>query len=195
MNAVRVSREYLPYDVHTAGKHIKDHHDSIFDGIDKPLCRAMVETNGASVPGCEEAAAYTAWSVKLSSPLLYDSKGRKKTDVHVSCFIRTALPKWSKIDETSDAEREEVRRFEMRTAYHERGHGLAGEHVAHTITRFLHELPARVSPKQATAMNHAVGTFIKAFYISMAQAADVYYDAATGHGLTQGAEAKNSVHD
>lgn len=193
MSGVRISREYISYDVKTKGSGIKDHHDSIFDGVDKPLCKAMVVSNGASVPGCEEAAAYTSWSVKLSSPHIYDTRGQKDRGVHVECFIRTSLPRWTKINETSEAERKEVRRFELRTAYHERGHGLAGEHVSQAIHRFLQELPEHVPARKVSAMNDAVRTFVQNFYLAMAHAADVHYDAATGHGLTQGAEAKDSL--
>ena len=190
---IEIKREFIPYAVYTHGSGIKDHHDSIFDGVDKPLCKAMVAAHGSSVPGCEDAAAFTSWTVSLPVDELYDAGSGAKRGLAIACFIRTAIPRWNKIHETSTAERREVTRFEMRTAYHERGHSLACEHVAGAISRFLDQMPASVPVQQVSAINDGVRKLVRMFYLPMAHQADVYYDAATGHGLTQGAEARDSL--
>ena len=185
----------MPYAVDTETNGIKDYHDTIFGGEVNPLCQEIKKFNGADVPGCETAAAYTAWTVTTSKILYGKMKGGSigKLPFHIRCNIRTSLPQWRQIKKTTTEEREEVRRFEMRTAYHERGHSLACESVAQSIQRFINSMPATVSDSDVAAMNDSVSRVIREFYLPMARKADEEYDAATGHGFTQGAEAKDAV--
>ena len=151
--------------------------------------------------GCQSAAAFTSWKIKTSKELYGKGQGRhhkasewaQKLPFSIHCHITTALPRWSHINTTTAEEREEVRRFELRTAYHERGHGLACESAAQAIRRFVSRLPQQVAKKDVDALNDGVRRIAQDFYLAMARKADVAYDAATGHGLTQGAEAKDRV--
>ena len=191
MCTISITRDYTPYAVKTKTRGIKDYHDTIFGGVINPLCKEIVKFSGKHVEGCQAAAAFTSWKVKTSK-LLYNAKG-KKQPFSIRCHITTALPQWSSIDATTAEERAEVRRFELRTAYHERGHGLACESVAQAIRRFVGLLPQQVQKKDANALNDGIREIVHHFYLAMARQADVAYDAATGHGLTQGAEAKDRV--
>ena len=194
MCQIRIERTYMPYTVNTKTTGIKDYHDTIFGGVVNPLCREIENFNGTHVLGCESAAAYTAWTV-VTSNVLYGKQGGRvaRLPFVITCNIRTALPQWQQIDSTTTEEREEVRRFEMRTAYHERGHSLACESVAQSIQRFINSMPGTVSDADLDAVNESVRRVIREFYLPMARKADVEYDSATGHGFTQGAEAKDAV--
>ena len=203
MCSISITRKYAPYTVDTETKAIKDYHDTIFGGVVNPLCKEIMKFNGRHVEGCQSAAAFTSWQIKTSKVVYGAAKGRGtksagspfsyKQPYSIRCHITTALPQWSHIDATTAEEREEVRRFELRTAYHERGHGLACESVAQAIRRFVSRLPQQVPKKNAAALNDSVRRVVQNFYLAMGRKADVAYDAATGHGLTQGAEAKDRV--
>ena len=193
---ISIERRYVPYTVDTKKPKIKSYHDTIFDGVSKPLCNKMQAIHGYSVKGCEFAAAFTSWKILTDEELykIEGGRGIKRRPYNISASLTTALPQWRQIGATSDKEREEVRRFEMRTAYHERGHSLTGEHAAQAICRFIHCLPANVRAADVSALNAGVKSFIRDFYIHMSRRADVEYDAVTGHGFTQGAEAKDRVY-
>lgn len=213
--AINIERKFVPYTISTDRARIRDHHDALFDGVQKPLCIAMEKLHGTAVPGCEDAAAFTKWVVSVrylgmqkSLPSLrfrvaenetrskadglYDSLGAKR-DVSIDCTIMTVLPQWDKITEASTKVRAEVRRFELRLAYHEHGHGLACEHLAQSIKRFLDNMPHRVPVTRVADYNAAVQKVVVNFYTAMARKADLAYDEITGHGLTQGAEAQDAV--
>lgn len=191
---IKVEREFRPYTVQTSKATLEAHHNAIFDRKLKPLCTQIRNTHGYEIDGCEDSAAFTSWSIDLGEQTFYAADGRKQP-VTLRCIILTVLPQWSSIEKTSKAERAEVRRFELRTAYHERGHGLACEHTAKAIKRFLEELPSEVPVSSVPQMNEAVKTAIHRFYIPMAKESDRAYDEVTGHGLTQGAEAQNKIDD
>ena len=193
---IRVQRNYAPYAVKTKTAGIKDYHDTIFGGLANPLCKSIKKFNGREVEGCDRAAAFTSWAIKTSTNLYGAAREdgyAVKLPFHIDCKITTALPRWSRIDATTKEEREEVRRFEMRTAYHERGHGLACESIAQAMRRFIYSMPPTVLSKEVVAMNLAVSRVLTDFYLFMGRKADIAYDHATGHGFTQGAEAKDAI--
>lgn len=191
---VNVQHEYVPYTVSTRKPCLKSHHDAVFDSVKKPLCKVMEDMHGSSVPGCEEAAAFTKWSIDVKPSLadVYDQQTGKRNAITIQCFITTVMPNWDAIHAAPEKDQAEVRRFELRTAYHERGHGLTCERCAHAISRFLRALPKTVSVEKVAQYNSAAQRVIQSFYMTMGRRADVAYDGVTGHGLTQGAEAQDA---
>lgn len=183
-----IERKYAPYTVHTDDASVTTHFDAIFDEEKRPLCTLMKDLHGVAVPGCEEAAAYTAWKVEVVPQDVYLPNGTRVA-VSIKCTITTAMPSWDEINEADEEGRQEAYRFALRTAHHERGHGLACEHVAQSIHHFLQELPEKVAPADVDTYNTAVKNIISGFYVKMARKSDAAYDRITGHGLTQGAEA------
>ncbi len=193
---IDTEHKYEPYDVVTATASIRDHHDTIFNGEKKPLCGVMRKMFGRDSSGCETSAAFTSWTIDLTNNKtpLYNTRSGKKNAFVVKCTILIVMPKWSQVHNATAKERAEVRRFEMQTARHERGHGLAGEHVCQAIKRFLTLLPDEVKVADAARANAAAMAVMTKFYVPMSRLSDKAYDAETGHGLIQGAIAKRHVH-
>lgn len=193
---VSISRNLRKFDVHTDVPALRQYHNALFSGdSSSPMCKFMAEATGHAQDKCGAAAAFTYWDVRVEPDAgVYDTlTGRKKPDVAVTCNVTMALPTWSHLHAAPKPEQDEVRRFEMQTAYHERGHAMAGENCARTVAWFVDSLPSKVDVERARDYNAAITAFVREFYVRRAHAADVEYDHSTDHGRVQGAEAVDSV--
>lgn len=204
---VVVDRVTRPYAV-TSAPTLNEYHDQLFGGVSEDagadadasaapaqLCVAMKDMVGHAAKGCETAAAFTTWEVRLEPPDVFDpaSGSRRRVDVHVKSLV--AVPQWRDVHAASAADAAETRRFERQTLLHEDGHALSGRNAAVSIRAFLDALPPAVSRADAPAFNAAVRRVVHGFYIAAAHAADKVYDAVTDHGRVQGAEALYEVED
>lgn len=206
---LNVKHKVLQYPLRTAKHELKNMHDAIFgsvggvthdevgsksdDNTSKALCQVMKDVLGRSSKGCESAAAFTTWSVNVSSDV-YAADGTK-ADVKISVDSVVAVPNWQQVDKASAADAAEARRFQYQTALHEYGHALSGENCGVMVTEFIKALPAAVPASDVADMNAAVNAMIRKFYVSMAHMSDKMYDATTDHGRAQGAEALRRVAD
>jgi predicted secreted Zn-dependent protease len=137
--------------------------------------------------GCEDAAAFTSWTVTAPTVIYDAATGRKlATEVHVS--IKTALPTWTQFHKAADEDRAEAVRFQQQTAQHERGHSLTGENVATCIANVINALPEMVPPRDVNGYHRSIQRLINEFFIPCAGMADLAYDEITNHGSVQGAE-------
>lgn len=196
MDTVPVTRSFHWFPVESkAAATLAAHHDALF-GDDKtmdssPLCMVMKDIYGAAIPGCHTAAAFTHWTLTLP-PAVYDvHTGVKvpRAERVIAVHVRTGMPRWVEFDRASAEDQAEVRRFELMTAKHERGHGVAGETVALCMTNFLDALPEKVPANAAAAWNAAALAILTNFYHAQSREADRAYDTLSGHGGSQGAEA------
>ena len=164
--------------------------DKIFtgDAATSKVCKLMREDTGHSDQGCEEAAAFTSWSITVPPGwALYNPRGEKAPGPgQVVPTILTTLPA-HRGQAVGPRDALDIKRFLTTLAIHERGHGSMGDQVARNFRATCDALPASVAPDLVGPMNAAVLQYLKLLERG-AREADVTYDAYTGHGLTQGAQ-------
>ncbi len=188
---IAVSTKVGSYPVPAGGKKLKHYHDTLFlDNKKQPLCDEIRRQSGGTteVRGCQNAAAFTVWDIKVSQPELYDPATGLKRALKVDVTSSVTLPHWNEIGDASEEERAEARRADMRTAYHEAGHRSTPEAIARAIVAFADNMPESVPLDKVDAMNAAANMMIHKFYIHAGSRADKLYDKSTGHGMLQGAE-------
>ena len=156
----------------------------------QPLCRDIFQQTGTWTVGkCEEAAAYTLWSLTFgpSVDAVYSPEGTK-TPIATHITSSVTLPEWPGVKASNPDDRAEIMRVCMRTAHHEAGHRLCPEAVAAAVDRFWAALPQAVPPIRVPALNKAVSKVIHGFYEHVGRnITDVVYDKLTRHGYIQGA--------
>lgn len=149
--------------------------------------------------GCEDAAAFTAWVLQLGTSAhpvyLADGTKNKADPMPVSCDIKMALPEWTQMDKAPADDRAEALRFNLRTAYHERGHALTCVNLQRAVVRLIEAMPDAIAPRDVANMNAGLHMLIAEFYKPAARQADVMYDRVTNHGQIQGAEAAEEPHE
>lgn len=186
-----VSTKVGSYPVPAGGKKLKHYHDTLFlDDSKQPLCDEIRRQSGntTEVRGCQNAAAFTVWDIKVSQPDLYDAGTGRKQPLRVEVTSSVTLPHWNEISSASQEEQAEARRADLRTAYHEAGHRSTPEAIARAIVAFANQMPSQVPLDKVEAMNAAANAVIHDFYIAAGSRADKLYDKSTGHGMLQGAE-------
>jgi predicted secreted Zn-dependent protease len=157
------------------------------------VCKLMKTTLGQADPGCETSAAYTVWVLQVPEGwALYDAHTGVKQEERmqdVTLTVDTALPRHKAPRKLAGGTEDafDIARFLTALALHERGHGAMGEMVHATARGMMQALPPRVDPAQAAHYNKAVTTVLHSVLVPLGKAADVEYDAVTGHGLTQAA--------
>lgn len=166
--------------------------EKIFTGdtATSQVCKLMREGTGHFDSGCEEAAAFTSWSISVPSGwALYGADGAKAPGPGaVTSVIQTTLPSHKPKGAVPPADSLDIKRFLTTLAIHERGHGSMGDQVVHSFRALCDALPPRIAPGLVPSMNQAVRQYLTQVLERGARHADVQYDLYTGHGLTQGAQ-------
>ncbi len=168
--------------------------EKIFTGDTKTshVCRLMADTTGRFDAGCEEAAAFTSWSIRVPPGWgLYDAGTGAKDEgaTHlVTVQVNTTLPAHKPRGAVPHRDALDIKRFLAALAVHERGHGSMGEQVLRNWRATCAAMPASIPVPLVPAVNLALENYLLNVLQPGARAADVLYDADTGHGLTQGAQ-------
>jgi hypothetical protein len=159
---------------------------------EQPLCKDIFDQTGAWSSGkCDQAAAYTVWTLTFSDNLsaVYSPTG-DKTPLTYKVTSSVTLPEWQHTfgEETDADDRAEILRVSMRTAHHESGHRRCPEEVTAAVQRFWDALPTTVPRHEVAAMNNAVYRTVREFYQHLGRnIADSEYDKISRHGYIQGA--------
>ena len=166
--------------------------EKIFTGnaATSQVCKLMREGTGQFDPGCEEAAAFTSWSISVPTGwALYGADGVKAPGPGaVTPIIQTTLPSHKPKGAVPPADSLDIKRFLTTLAIHERGHGSMGDQVVRSFRALCEALPPHIAPALVPSMNQAVRQYLTQVLERGARHADVQYDLYTGHGLTQGAQ-------
>jgi hypothetical protein len=166
--------------------------EKIFTGdtATSQVCKLMREGTGQFDSGCEEAAAFTSWSISVPTGwALYGADGVKAPGPGaVTPIIQTTLPSHKPKGAVPPTDSLDIKRFLTTLAIHERGHGSMGDQVVRSFRALCDALPPRIAPGLVPSMNQAVHRYLTQVLEPGARHADVQYDLYTGHGLTQGAQ-------